>query len=371
MTVEVVPATSAGLDVDTWARTLEFSIRMAEYVNRTEFVPTALRGRPEAVAATIMYGAEVGLTPMQALAGIHIVEGRPSPSSETMRALILRAGHSITVHEATGTRVRVSGLRAGQPESARYTVEWTTDMARSAGLLGRKNWQNYPRAMLMARATGDLARVLFADVVKGLGYVAEDVDADAAWGPPEVDTIGQDKPRKAIQRTRRPRVATPDGLRTTDAQEAPSEPRAHDGTQPPVAPAASPEPTPREAVSDTNDEQPERSRLRTVEDVPLPEELEPEQPPPEPPAGPKTIAPSPLKALHTALGKELGTVATREEKLSMVGAILDKVVTSTKDLTRAEGYEVLDVLARIADGSVTYDMDPETGHIVVHRPDVQ
>lgn len=105
-----------------------------------------------------------------------------------------------------------------------------------------------------------------------------------------------------------------------------------------------------------------------MQEVTLPE-LAPEQTPDEPPpAVPPVISAAPLKALHTALGKELGTVATREEKLAMLSAILNRPVLSSKDLTRAEGYEVLDVLGQMAEGTVTWQMDPEYGGISVDRP---
>lgn len=362
MTVDTLAPPEA---IARWVSLLGPARQLAELLSMTEFVPTAMRGKPDAIAAAILYGDELGIEPMQALASIHVVEGRPAPSAELMRALILRAGHSFVVHEMSGTRVRVSGLRTGRPEAERTVVDWSLDMARSAGLLGRKNWQNYPRAMLMARATGDLARVVFPDVVKGLGYVAEDdTTAMDAWGPPAPEVIGQDKPRKAIQRTRKPRVATSDGLRSTDAPEAPSAPTVDDEAPPPVASVDTPEPRPREVVSPDNDE--------TTQTVTFPE-LEPEQHVPEPPvapeAGPATISAAPLKALHTALGKELGSVATRDEKLAMLSAILGKPVLSSKALTRAEGYEVLDVLAQMAEGTVTWTMDPEYGGITVDRPE--
>lgn len=340
----LVDGSAGNLDVNYWTEWLVFAARVAEKVSDTEFVATALRGRPEAVAATILYGAEVGITPMQALQGIHVVDGRPAPSSELMRALIFRAGHTIDVHEASGTRVRVSGLRRGRPESERLTIEWTLDMARAAGLLGRRNWQNYPRAMLIARATGDLARILFPDVVKGLGYIAEDVSGDfAPDGSPERPTAAGQK--RTMQRRMRTVVAPPEL-----------------GT--PAAAEASPDPVPVAPVAPIEDERPSAP---TPAHVPhIPDELEPEPSAPEPPVkGPAMIAPGPLKALHAGLTTQLGTVATREEKHALVAAIIGHPITSTKDLTRHEGYQALDYLSRFESGSALWKMDPDTGEVTV------
>ena len=323
-----------------WGTDLVVAAQIAERVAGTEFVPTVMRGKPDVVVAAILYGAELGIDPMTALQSIHVVEGRPAPSAELMRALIFHAGHSLTVHEMTGTRCRVSGLRAGRPESERTPVEWTLDMARAAGLLGRTNWQRYPRSMLLARATSDLARMIFPDVIKGLGYIAEDdpsAEALASWGPPEALADPEPKqPRKALQRARKPQ-------RTTPVEDA--------GELPPVAPPlADPPPAevppvaqPLETAAPSEDQQ-----------LPLPEPGPPEPPPPG-----KFIAPGPLRALQAGLTRQLGTVATREEKHQLLEAILGRSVDTAKTLTRAEGIRALDWLGRLNTGEAILAITPE------------
>lgn len=348
------------VDIAYWSDSIVFAARVAEKVSDTEFVPTALRGRPEAVAATILYGLEVGITPMQALGGIHIVEGRPAPSAELMRALILRAGHALTVHEMSGTRARVSGVRKGRPESERVVVEWTLDMARAAGLLGRRNWQNYPRAMLVARATGDLARLLFADVVKGLGYVAEDASVTEleTWSPDRTDTSKQ-RPRRALQRA--PRPATP----RVDEDVAETSASLTDA---PIAPDDPPDVGAEEQARTGVMGEGRPSGPPPIEDVPLPAmpEMEPEPSSPEPPIKPPaTISAGPLKAVHANLTRELGTAATREEKHALLAAIVGREIDSSRELTRQEGYRVLDYMDRFTNGAAMWQWEPQGG-ITIH-----
>lgn len=193
---DLVPV-SAG--VDTTMVVAEDAWKLAQRIGRTEFVPKALRGKPEAVLAAILTGHELGIQPMNALAKIHVIDGRPSLSSEMMRAVILREGHEFHVEETTNTRCVVVGRRR---ESDRETrIAWTKDDASAAGLLGKDNWKKYPRAMLLARATGELARALFPDVLAGISYTSEEVrdgfEFDE-WGEPvETETVEPPKPGKA------------------------------------------------------------------------------------------------------------------------------------------------------------------------------
>jgi len=158
------------------ARTLspaEVSWKVAQKIANTPFVPAAFRGKPESVYAAVLYGEELGLGPMQSLTQIHVIEGKPSLAPEGMRGLVLKAGHRIDVKTASNDKVVLYGRRADSGSEA--TVEWTMKDAQLAGLAGRGAWKTYPRAMLMARATSELCRMLFADIIAGLSYTPEEV----------------------------------------------------------------------------------------------------------------------------------------------------------------------------------------------------
>jgi hypothetical protein len=320
MTLDVLPS-----DLARWVGVLGPARQLAEVLAETDFVPKGMRGNPDAVTAAIMYGDELGLGPMQSLAGMDVVEGKPRPSAELARALILRDGHTLTVHDATGSRVRVSGLRAGRPESERVTVEWTIDMARAAGLVNKSNWRQYPRAMLMARATGDLARILFPDVIKGLGYLREAED-DAAvldgWaGPEEPAPVAPPAP-PAIQRR----------------------PRSRPGSAPEAGmPRPSPHGPPEAAMPD----------------------LAPETDPgSENTAGPPDSAdmPDPMRrAMFAAIGNALGPKAQRVERLALCSAILGRQVESSTDLGRSEVSAILTWLDDRGRGLVGWEWDEESG----------
>jgi hypothetical protein len=153
----------------------EMMWKLSQRVSNTVFVPSALRGKNESVLACIMYGAELGLGPMQSLNSIHVIEGRTAMSPELMRAMVARHGHRIDVVENSNTVCEVKGVRADTGSTA--TVRWTMEDAKMAGLAGKNNWKTYPRAMLLARATSELCRIVFPDIIAGLSYTPEEVSS--------------------------------------------------------------------------------------------------------------------------------------------------------------------------------------------------
>jgi hypothetical protein len=155
----------------------EVNWKTAQKIANTPFVPTAFRGKPEAVFAAILYGDELGLGPMQSLNSIHVIEGKPSMSPELMRALVARAGHRLDVKLASNDKVVLWGKRADNGSEA--TVEWSMKDAQQAGLAGRGAWKTYPRAMLLARATSEICRQIFSDCIMGLSYTPEEASSIA------------------------------------------------------------------------------------------------------------------------------------------------------------------------------------------------
>lgn len=167
----------------------------------TEFVPASLRGKPAAIAACVLAGRELGIGPMSSLQNLIVIDGRPSMTSLLMRQLIFAAGHSIHYAESTDFRCVVKGRRRGEEEWT--TITWTMDQAKKAGLDTKTNWRKYPKQMLQARATGELARLAFADCLGGMGYLEDElVEVEAG----QVISITDEKPKRTMKRASVPTI---------------------------------------------------------------------------------------------------------------------------------------------------------------------
>lgn len=193
------------------------------------FVPKAIQGKPAAVLATLLAGDELGFSPMESLRAIFIIDGRVGLYAEAARALIYEAGHELRV-DADDTQATARGRRRDWPDSADYvSVQWTIDRAKRAGLAGRQQWARYPRQMLQARASSELGRLLFPDVLAGLDVYEE--LADDAVEPPKTT-----RKRASIGRP----ATTPPSLET--AVEAPYIDAGTTPAQPPPGPPLPPLP---------------------------------------------------------------------------------------------------------------------------------
>ena len=158
---------------------------LARLTTNTMMIPRPLRGRPDEAFSVMVYGAELGLEPFAALRSIYIVDGQPTCSAQLMRGLIQAAGHVLQWRTVTTDRVVLYGRR--RDTGADALVIWTLEDAKRAKLLGKGNWATYPRAMLAARATSELARLLFADVLHGIAYTPEEVGAVGPYSAIDVD----------------------------------------------------------------------------------------------------------------------------------------------------------------------------------------
>jgi hypothetical protein len=180
----------SGSALSTWVepRSIADARSLAEAISRSGLAPQAARS-PEAVMVILAQGAELGLPPMAALRQIHVVSGRAVLSADLMRALVLRMGGRIRCVESTPDRATFAGARGEEPEQS---ITWTMQMAQRAGLVGKGPWQQYPAAMLRARASAELCRLVWPDVVGGLYTPDEMGDARDVREAPAVPVVAEE-----------------------------------------------------------------------------------------------------------------------------------------------------------------------------------
>ncbi len=140
---------------------------LASMLSKSSLLPPDLRGKEADVAVSIMAGQELGMPPMAAIRGVHVVKGKPVLSADAMVGVVLGRGIAkyFRCAEESPESVTYETLRIGDPEPQRMT--WTMEDAKRAQLTGGDNWKKYPRAMLKARCKAALARDVYPDVLAG------------------------------------------------------------------------------------------------------------------------------------------------------------------------------------------------------------
>ncbi|MBT56575.1 MAG: hypothetical protein CMF72_24645 [Mameliella sp.] len=352
----------ARADTDSWIAVVADVSRFASMIAGTEFVPRSLRDNPAATAAAILYGREVGLPPMTALTQTHVIEGRPSLSSEAMRAQVIAAGHDIEVLESTGGMCRMRGRRRGS-QTWTPEVAWSIDMARAAGLLSKNNWKNHPRRMLQARASGELCQLYFPDVVLGFAVTEELLD-EGGQEQASPDAPAQTTVKRTRKTAKKAAAALPAG-KPAERPDVSGPPLpgedGYDGDQAPAPDAAPTEQTSAEVPGDGSSpsrgeetgEDSEGSPADVVDaetvdaptdtetaDEPLPDPAPQERPP----AGPSSRAQHRMIfAALEGLGVEEGNGDSRK---AIATVIVGREIESFTSLSKADASHVIDTLAR-------------------------
>ena len=160
-------------------------VSMGQTLVASKMLPEAIK-TPEAAAAIILKGYELGIPAMQSFSHIHVIKGKPTCSSELQLALLARGGVTwgwkVSTNDAAIIEFRRPGFDA-------CLGEFTIDQAKAAGLLSNQTWKSYPANMMRARAISNGARMIGADLLAGMSYTPEEMGAgvDAAGTPVEVE----------------------------------------------------------------------------------------------------------------------------------------------------------------------------------------
>jgi len=166
--------------------TFDDAYRFAKMVSGSDFAPKDFRGKPESCLLAIQHGSEIGLSPMQSLQSIAVINGRPSIWGDAALAVVSASAVCEYVTEEIEDGKDGEALvaictakRRGYPKPT--VVRFTVGDAKKAGLWGKSGpWTQYPRRMLQLRARGFALRDAFPDVLKGLVTAEEAQDYPSA-----------------------------------------------------------------------------------------------------------------------------------------------------------------------------------------------
>jgi hypothetical protein len=170
----------------------------------------------------VLAGLEMGIGPFSAMAGIHVIKGKPAIGAGLMAAAVKRSGkYDYRVLEHTRETCRIQFLQNNEPIGV---SEFNLDDARAANLLNNDSWKKAPRNMLFARALSNGVRWYAPDVFDVSTYVPEEMGA-------EVDDEGnvvRIEPVTPARATSTPTAAGPiidiDIIEPTPSQPDPNEP---------------------------------------------------------------------------------------------------------------------------------------------------
>jgi hypothetical protein len=145
--------------------------KLATAVASTQMIPKHFQGKPDECAAAMLYGASLGLDPMQSVRQIYVVHGQAALYARAMVALVMGAGHEVWTVESNDDSVTVAGRRRGT-ENAEIST-WTYDRAKKAGYTSNDKYRTDPQAMLYSKAASEVCRKIAPDVLSGVYAVEE------------------------------------------------------------------------------------------------------------------------------------------------------------------------------------------------------
>jgi len=230
------------------AATLEHYQRLARMYLLADMVPysvTAKRTPEQQLASTtviLMNGDALGLTHIQALGNMQVVNNRVSLWGDVVPALIRARGYGPIEERIVGDGDAMTAVCSMTRGNETITRTFSVADARMAKLWGKKGyngsdtpWITHPKRMLAMRARAFAARDGFADVLMGLGMV-EELDPDAI--PPNLSAV-----REAVASLPpAPRVPSTEAPAPAAVPEQPHEP-AQAAADEPAQPEAAPAPT--------------------------------------------------------------------------------------------------------------------------------
>lgn len=178
---------------------LQEAMKLADIMSASSLCPPQFKGKSGDVLIAMQMGSEVGLSPMQALQSIAVINNRPCVWGDAAIALVkvhprfeyIKEWHQGDIKN--GNRICYCEVkRKGEDAQMR---SFSIEQAIRAGLWEKAGtWKQYPDRMLQLRARGFALRDVFPDALKGLSVAEEVMDLPTE----DYHEIKIDKPARGV-----------------------------------------------------------------------------------------------------------------------------------------------------------------------------
>jgi hypothetical protein len=144
----------------------------------------------QALALMLVAQAE-GQHPATIAQDYDLIQGRAARKTHSVLARFQQAGGSVQWHDLTDAKASAT---FSHPQGGSLRMEWTFEQARKAGLTGKDNWKNYPRAMLRARCIAEGVRAVYPGAIGGMLVAEEARDMGPIAAPTQAGQQAHSQP---------------------------------------------------------------------------------------------------------------------------------------------------------------------------------
>src|SRR4030067_1652694 len=135
---------------------------MAEAVAKSGLF--GMKSADQALALMLVAQAE-GQHPATITQDYDIIQGKACRKTHSVMARFQQMGGRVEWHQLTDL---IADATFSHAAGGSLRIEWTLEQAKKAGLTGKDNWKNYPRAMLRARVIAEGVRAVYPPAIGGM-----------------------------------------------------------------------------------------------------------------------------------------------------------------------------------------------------------
>jgi hypothetical protein len=136
----------------------------------------------------ILAGKELGLSPLESMTNIYIVNGKVALQAKVIAALIKKSGkYDYVVEKQDDQECVIAFFQCNGQRHEIGKSSFTIKDAARAGIVNKDSWKNYPKNMLFARALSNGARFYCPDVYSA--YTPEELENGKVIAPQEPISI--------------------------------------------------------------------------------------------------------------------------------------------------------------------------------------